>query len=170
MYDYFWWEIITIQSDLVRIRYIIWSESFTKFTFGAKSLQCKVIWCENVTIQSNLVWKRYNINSLGNNFVWLFLVRNRYYTNWFGAKTRHNLVLKRYKDSINFGVKTKQIWCENITKLGAKTRYFFIRTWCENVKTWCEGVPYDSKVLKSDLYFKNWQKHPIFVNFVHIWF
>ena len=69
-----------------------------------KTLQYKVIWCENVTISKVSETIFYD----------KLLVRNRYNTKWFGAKTKHNFVRKRY-----------QTWCENeiyfFLRLGAKT-------------------------------------------------
>ena len=96
---------------------MIWCENNTYF--DAKALQIH-FGCEIITIQSDLVWKRYNINSLWNKIVWLFLVQNHYNTRWFGAKTLHNLVQKRYKEIL------------------VKTRYIFLKTMCENIKTWSQ--------------------------------
>ena len=86
------------------------------------------------------------------------MVRNRHNTKWFGEKTRHDLVLKRYKDSRNFGVKTRQIWCQNVTKVGAKTRFIFLKTWCENVKTWCknDNLVWKRYIMNIFLYDKFW--------------
>ena len=94
---------------------MIWCENNTYF--DAKALQIH-FGCEIITIQSDLVWKRYNINSLWNKIVWLFLVQNHYNTRWFGAKTLHNLVQKRYKEIL---VKTRIIFFENLFR----RRYYF---------------------------------------------